>query len=286
VEELSLFAPEPGSVPDRPTGDRPVRMRVLITVKAAPNPSERYGETVCVAGIRLDLASLGSWVRLYPINFRELADNSKFNKYDIVSLEARPSRGDPRRESWRPQMSSLTKEGHLRSWARRKPYITSHVTASMCDLIAAVRDNPPAQSLAAVRPRQVTSLDIEPHPGWTADEQAKINRYMSQLELEFELPGLARAPHTALDAPRFKGWYRYLCQATRCPGHRQGIYDWEWVALQRRLGDRDDAAAKAAMREKFLDMICAPNRDVMFFVGNQAKHPEGFIVLGAFYPRR
>lgn len=45
-------------------------MRVLITVKAAPNPSATYGETVCVAGLRLDLDAAG-WVRHYPINFRE-----------------------------------------------------------------------------------------------------------------------------------------------------------------------------------------------------------------------
>ena len=67
-------------------------MRVLITVKAAPNPSEKYGETVCVAGLRLDLDA-GGWVRLYPVNFRELDSDGKFRKYDVVSLTARPNPG-------------------------------------------------------------------------------------------------------------------------------------------------------------------------------------------------
>src|ERR1039457_4035592 len=111
MDELSLFAPDAAWAPAKPASDQPVRLRVLITVKAAPNPSERYGETVCVAGIRLDPESSG-WVRLYPINFRELDDDSSFKKYDIVSVDARPSRGDPRGESWRPQMTTLTKEGH------------------------------------------------------------------------------------------------------------------------------------------------------------------------------
>ena len=35
----------------KPTG--PARQRVLITVKAAPNPSVAHGETVCVAGVVL-----------------------------------------------------------------------------------------------------------------------------------------------------------------------------------------------------------------------------------------
>jgi hypothetical protein len=281
MNQPSLFAPDVGSTPEKPLSDRPVRMKVLITVKAAPNPSERYGETVCVAGIRLDLDHAG-WVRLYPINFRELDDDSRFKKYDIVSVVAKPNHGDARGESWRPQMDTLTVEGHLDGWHRRKPHIVDHIADSMCGLITAVREKPPATSLAAVRPRRVLGLDIENHPGWTRDEQAKIDAYVSQVTL----PGMGRGPGTALEAPRFKGWYRYQCAASGCPGHRQGIYDWEWVALQRRLRSHDETAARSALEDKFLRLICAQDRDVLFYVGNQAKHQQAFIVLGAFYPRR
>jgi hypothetical protein len=283
VEQLSLFAPdyEESGATGKPSGDQSVRMTVLITVKAAPNPSERYGETVCVAGIRLDLEHSG-WVRLYPINFRELESESRFKKYDIVTVEARPSPADSRAESWRPRMDTLTTQGNLGSWKRRRPYIVDHVSDSMCGLLAAVRDNPPARSLAAIRPQRVLGLDIEPHPGWTRDEQAKIDNYVSQLEL----PGMGRAPKTALEAPRFKGWYKYRCASVLCKGHRQGIYDWEWVALQRHLADRDDASAMRELRTRFLDQICSPQNDLMFYVGNQAKHQQSFMVLGAYYPRR
>lgn len=283
MEQRSLFARDPEDLAGaaKPTTDQSVRMTVLIVIKAAPNPSERYGETVCVGGIRLDPEYSG-WVRLYPINFRELDDDGRFKKYDVVSLEARPSRGDVRRESWRPVMSSLVRQRHLTTWARRAPYLGDHIAESMCGLVAAVRENPPARSLAAIRPLRVSGIEIERHPGWTRDEQAKIDKYVGQLEL----PGLGRGPKTALEAPRFKGWYRYQCQAAGCPGHRQGIYDWEWVALQRRLADRDDQAAIAALRKRFLDEICAPENDLLFFVGNQAKRQQSFMILGAFYPRR
>lgn len=70
-------------------------MKVLITVKAAPNPSATHGETVCVAALRLDLDSPG-WVRLYPINFRDLVSSQRFRKYEIVSIKARPARADAR----------------------------------------------------------------------------------------------------------------------------------------------------------------------------------------------
>jgi hypothetical protein len=87
LTQQSLFAPEPDAAPAKPAARLPIRMRILITVKAAPNPSERYGETVCVAGLRLDLGHAG-WVRLYPINFRDLESDSKFRKYDVVSVTA------------------------------------------------------------------------------------------------------------------------------------------------------------------------------------------------------
>lgn len=71
----------------KPPGDRPAKMQVLVTVKAAPNPSETYGETVCVAGVRADVAHPG-FVRLYPINFRDLDSDDRFGKYQIITLEA------------------------------------------------------------------------------------------------------------------------------------------------------------------------------------------------------
>jgi hypothetical protein len=280
VTDISLFAPDPEFVPEKPPSDQLVLLRVMITVKAAPNPSEQYGETVCVAGIRLDPENAG-WVRLYPINFRELDGQASFSKYDIVSVQARPNRGDPRGESWRPAMTTLRREGHLRDWSRRWPYLADHISDSMCGLLAGVRDHPPARSLAAIRPREVTDLDVEPHPGWTSADQAKIDRYMGQLEL----PGLTKTPRTALEAPRFKGWYRYRCASPQCSGHRQGIHDWEWVALQRNLVGRGDASIRAGLRSKFLDEMCAPDRDVIFYVGNQQRHQQSFMVLGLFWPR-
>ena len=40
------------------TGDRS-----LVIVKAYPELSKKYGETVCTTGFRKD----GTWVRLYPV---------------------------------------------------------------------------------------------------------------------------------------------------------------------------------------------------------------------------
>jgi hypothetical protein len=49
VSQGSLFGPEAAPVA-KAVDDAWRRMKVLVTVKAAPNPSAAYGETVCVAG--------------------------------------------------------------------------------------------------------------------------------------------------------------------------------------------------------------------------------------------
>ncbi|MGH3840551.1 MAG: hypothetical protein ACRDS0_03765 [Pseudonocardiaceae bacterium] len=280
-DQQSFFGPDYEQTPTKPPGDIPVHMRVLITVKAAPNPSETYGETVCVAGLRLDPEEAG-WVRLYPINYRELETNQKFKKYDIVSLQARPNHSDPRPESFRPLLNTVKYEQHLKPWKPRHPYVVDHLHESMCELLANTRANPhgKSRSLAAVRPRVVQDIDIAPHPGWTAEEKAKIERYASQPDL------FDRAPRTALEAPRFKGWYKYRCHSASCKGHRQGIIDWEWVALQRKLSHYDDQQLQAALRTRFYDEICGADRDVIFYLGNQAKRLQTFMVLGMYYPKR
>ena len=122
TDQRSLFEPDPHEQPTKPPGTQTERMRVLITVKAAPNPSETYGETVCIAGIRIDQMS-HRWIRLYPINFRELDSPRQFHKYDIVSLEARPAAADPRTESYRPVIDTVRSEGKVVGWHKRKQFI-------------------------------------------------------------------------------------------------------------------------------------------------------------------
>ena len=71
----SLIADPSGRPEPKRTGDAWERLRVLITVKAAPNPSLNDGDAVCVAGLRIDPEHTG-WVWLYPLNFRKFVSNN------------------------------------------------------------------------------------------------------------------------------------------------------------------------------------------------------------------
>jgi len=253
-----------------PAAGGPSIANILITVKAAPVPSASYGETVCVAGLRIDPGYTG-WVRLYPINFRNLDSPQAFKKYDIVN----------RSESWRPDIGSLHTIKHLNAWKPRVPYIEEWAVDNTCDLAAAAQDDPRAKSLGLVRPAEILDLIVERHPGWTPDQQAKLDQYANQLDL-FAPEGGTREP---LEAPRFTVKYRYRCGASHCRSHTQSIIDWEAVALQRRLRHLSDAEAVADVRRKFLDEMCAPDRRPAFFIGNQAARRTTFSVLGVYWPR-
>jgi len=278
VTQLSLFGPEDDHTP-KPASTRPLPLKLLITVKAAPNPSARYGETVCVGALSVDPDRRG-WIRLYPIHFRDLDDDSKFHKYDIVTVDALPALQDRRPESWKPIAGSINALHHLSAGQARRRYLDPYVEDSLCQIIERARASADAKSIALVRVADVSALTIRRHPGWSADEQRKIDAYVNQLEL--------LGPHrrTPLQAPRFTGVYRYRCADPRCRGHNQSLLDWEFVRLQRRLGALSDAEATEQLRAKFLTELCSAGRDVAFYVGNQAARPQAFSIGGVYAPQR
>lgn len=294
MTSMSLFG-DGAELGPKPLDRRSRRLKVLVTVKAAPTPSAQYGETVCVAGISVDLEQPG-WIRLYPINFRELTDPASFAKYDIVEVDAVPSAGsqDQRVESWRPQAGTFSVVGKAAAggrWVARRNWLDPLISVSMCELNAGVKGNPAGQSLGLVPVKELLKLELKPHPGWTEDEQDKINGYINQMPLlpdesgqEARLSPVARRP---LEAPRMKGWYQWRCQTCRPGGsHRQGILDWEFVALQRSIGAVDDSELKKRIEAVYVDKLFAPDRETSFFVGNQSKRPQAFAVLGVFWPKR
>jgi hypothetical protein len=119
---------------EKPSG--PARHRVLITVKAAPNPSVSHGKTVCVAGVQLGDYGPTGWIRLYPINFRHLPSaTEQFRKYEVVTVDCRPA-GEARLESWKPNMSTLHVETYLPPWRKRRELLEPMIDDSMCRLRA------------------------------------------------------------------------------------------------------------------------------------------------------
>jgi len=84
-------------------------LRILITVKTYPIPSAKYDELVCTAGVFEN----GDFVRLYPINFRDLPYDQQYKKYQWIEVVAEKHTGtDTRKESYRPDCDTLRPIGN------------------------------------------------------------------------------------------------------------------------------------------------------------------------------
>ena len=83
-------------MPDRDFED----VEVVVSVMAYPSISIRDGEVVCVAGFPGDWRlRQPDWVRLFPFRVRDVPDDLRVRKWDVIRLRARRSINDHRPES-------------------------------------------------------------------------------------------------------------------------------------------------------------------------------------------
>lgn len=60
-----------------------ITKNILILVKTYPSLSKKYKELVCTAGMDED----GNWYRLYPIPFRMLTEDKRYEKYRWINVK-------------------------------------------------------------------------------------------------------------------------------------------------------------------------------------------------------
>ena len=129
------------------------RIKILVTVKAYPNPSTKYGETVCIAGIDIDTLE---WIRLYPVQFRDLESDKQFKKYSIIEAYVRKAAKDKRPESYNIDEESIRIIDELDTkdrWKKRKEIVLPTVQGSMCELFdLEKREN---RSLGCIKPSDI-----------------------------------------------------------------------------------------------------------------------------------
>lgn len=256
-------------------------MQVLVTVKAYPQPSQTCGETVCVAGVRTD-TSKPTWIRLYPVAYREMAFADRFQKYQLVNLRAFRSASDQRPESYKPNIPSVQLGKFIsadRNWQTRWTYLSSLAGATTaCELLARQGDDK-AASLGLIKPRIVDRLDIEPNDAFTEDKKR-----LAELAAAGDL--FKASQRSVLEPAPYRLKYHYYCMAAACGGHHQTLIDWEAGQAARRwkAEGKSDEELPGLLRQKFLDQLCAPERDTHFFLGNQHQHRQSFLVLGVFWP--
>jgi len=248
--------------------------RVLVTVKAYPNPSRKYGETVCVAGIDL---RTHKWIRLYPVPFRDLDNEKKFKKYSIIEVQVRKPSDDKRPESFKVNVDSikiLEVLGTKDKWEERKKIVLASIGKSMCEILA--KSKTEDKSLGMFKPKNV---DFVFKKGRLKDE---VTREACYAQLSF-----FNKQKEAPEIIPFDFRYRFFCDnESLCPGHNYSIIDWEIVQAYRdwRWKYKPESLLLEKIKQRWVTSMCSTKNDVYFYVGNLKRFRDKFMILGVFYP--
>lgn len=234
------------------------RERTIILVKAWPQPSPKYGETVCCAGITPE----GDWRRLFPIRFRHLSGDAKFNRWDLLEYRPEPPREDRRKESRNVHETSLKKVGRLAEKDR---------AAMLAPLLRASYQEAAANgdSLTLIRP---VSFSL----GWKRKAESKLSAERDARAKTLAQGSLLEQELAVLEPCPFEIFVTF----TDASGvHRMKCGDWETPATffnwRKSYGDE---GALQRLKAKYENEY--PAGGVAFAMGTMAKYPKTWMLLG------
>lgn len=248
--------------------------KVLVTVKAYPNPSKTYGETVCVAGIDLESKE---WIRLYPIPYRDLEEDKKFKKYNVIEVKTVKASKDKRPESFKVDISSIKiidEYGTKNNWEKRKELLLPTVSSSLCEIYEESKKND--KSLGMFKPDEVDFICQKAKP---KDEEAREACY-AQLSFYNKLKN-------SIESIPYNFKYSFKCFGYKdCVGHTLPIIDWEIGQAYRswRYQYKEESILLEKLKERWLKGMFSEKQDTYFYVGNWQRFRDNFMILGVFYP--
>ena len=238
--------------------------RALVLVKAFPQPSQKYEETVCCAGI----TPAGQFVRLYPVRYRRLKPEQRFNRWDVIAYEAIAPVNDHRPESRHVDEDSIriVQTAAQLSEASRVGLWASHVSESQ----AALKES---------NARLGTSLGvIRPDPGslrFRARKLAANSLQARKIASDFKQVSLIDSEALTPLQVEYEFSYSFTCAGVK---HEMKIHDWEvqaaYFAYRRRYGE----SALDKLREEY--EVNMPSRHLHLVMGTMLAHPRQFIAIG------
>ena len=243
------------------------KTELLILVQTEPNISEKYGETVCTAGITRDL----NWIRLYPIQRRINTTIAKYRKYDWIECETRLNENntDTRKESRKVNAESIKKlESMSGDWSVRRRFLLQkgiQVFQKMDDILEGAKTN--SISLCLFKPKKVIRFYTkETGDEFTKKEQNIIDNLKNQGYL-FSLDEIGISDVQFKKVP-----YSFICQFTDIDGKCSNltILDWE-ITTNFRKGVKNNGknGAKELTLQRYNKFI--KDKDIYFILGTRNK---------------
>lgn len=244
---------------------------ILITVRALPEPSEKYRETSCVAGV--DLTNMRP-IRLFPV----LARTTPIHKYDVIKARVRKATNDSRPESHNIDADTIRTIRRIdtsKAWHHRNELVSCFRVAKSIEDLESMRKGigHSAPSLALIRPREITDVRIikKPKEDWTEEERVKLNR-RGLFDAEDSRTPLKFVPYSLV--------YQFRCEDSSCRGHKYQCFDWEASESLRKWPAEYPNNWRDKILEKYRDRMLTG--DIQFFVGTFKSSPWVWSIIGIY----
>jgi hypothetical protein len=241
--------------------------KAWILVKAYPQPSKKYQETVCCAAITED----GLFLRLYPIRYRHLKKEQQFERFDLLEFKLWKAEQDPRPESFKVDESSIVilkngkdakSQSKISLW---NPFV--------CESIEMLKDQQLqcGKSLGIIKPDD-DSLKFIVKP--IKDASAETKEIMQSA---YDQISLFEDNIKPLEKPEYVFSYRFKSANKQ---HEMQIHDWEVQATYRNYKIRyGSSGAAISMMEDFYDKKII-EQSPHFIMGNMRRSPSQFMIIG------
>jgi hypothetical protein len=252
-------------------GGAPMKERLLVLAKAAPEVSSKYEHLICVAGI----TDKGEWRRIYPLPWSVFWKSSgkNFKKKSWIEYELESETpSDFRPESRKIKFDTIKPLGPA-SYKEINDLLKARLT-TIEELEA---KTPKVQSLGVILPSQV--LDFVPTD----------NPHYEEMVTKKAQTTLAGGSAVKLDIPLFK--YRYIFKDDNDGReHELLCEDWEAAELYRHCEEyrkqgryKDESVVHQKVKEKMLGLI--GKGPAYFIVGSHYRFPT-YMVIGVIYPKK
>lgn len=260
--------------------------KVLITVKTYPTLSSKYEELVCTAGFRED----GSWVRIYPIQFRQKPYGQQYKKYQWIEIDLVKNEKDFRPESFRPVtldtkinlVGEVPADGDV--WLERRKLVLGKIYYNFTELLTEAKAPGINTSLGVFKPRSIKNFVIEEaERDWGKDKLAKLQ--------QLKIFGTATATHAEV-VKKLPFKFSYTFEDNQGKQRTLMIEDWEIGALFWRQFDHHKGNEELAVRDvraKYFEDF-AKTKDLYLFLGTTLQFharnaPNPFVIIGTFHPK-
>ncbi|MEM6506386.1 MAG: hypothetical protein AAF711_13170 [Planctomycetota bacterium] len=235
--------------------------RILITVRTYPNISGQYVETVCTGGI----TDSNEWRRLYPVPLRYLDTGQQYRTWDVIRVKVKPGT-DGRKETRRPENQTIQVIEQIKTADVKHQWVAPTISESMHEFLESER------TLGPVAVSEVLDFIAEPvSVEWSEAEKQKI----AQARLFDDTKPLEKIP--------FK--FRLIWKDGAGVEHKSIFLSWEVCQTWRSWSRDHGESTIERMREKWLNEVLTPDKQIAFFMGNLASRRHVFMVCGTYQPK-